>query len=155
MVAQALRDALRGRGGLRLAFGVSGVELDRRRRRHGQDAVAGHVARHREHHAGAVETARDHDRDFIVQRHQRFQHAGHAAKLGEGGQRGLARVDAGLALAVVTQARDLQDAGEQAVGRGAQIGLAADGGVRRDRDALAGDEGLFGDAVLHLSLIHI
>ncbi len=70
----------------------------------------------------------------------------------EGGARFLARAHPHLPLAVVAQARGLQDAGQEVVGDAIDVGFGSDHLVRRrqhvrGRRAL-GEEFLFGDAVL-------
>ena len=92
---------------------------------------------------------------------ERFTHLGIQAPLLSRKPRGVhtgagqlgARADPRLALAVVAQARGLQDAGQQRGGHGGQVGLGLDHRVRRRRHAAGGGGAarkvrLLADAVL-------
>ena len=97
----------------------------------------------------AVGAAGDDDADLGGERQPLLEHAGHAAERGAGrGELGPVG-DPALALAVVAEARRLQDAGQQRVGD-ARRGRArvVDHRVRRAGDAAARERRLLGRAVL-------
>ena len=96
----------------------------------------------------AVLAARDDDRHLEGQVDALLEHGRQRSEGGEGFLRLVARRDARLSLAVVSEATGLEDAGEERVGRRVEIGDRLDHRMRHDRDAARADEALLRDAVL-------
>ncbi len=104
----------------------------------------------RKQRTGAGVAAREDHRNFIVERHETFQHAGLATEFAERGTRLLARRDPHLALAVVAEARHFQerrctDLGERLV----EIALAVDQRERCRGETVLREPGFLVAAVLH------
>ena len=136
----------------RVSFGrrlhrVGGV--GRRRQREPQDPVAMVVLHQRIGGERPVATARGHDRDLPVERHERFEQRGDLADRAPRvlGQRGV--VDHGLALAVVAETARLHHRGRADVGERVGEGIERiDRRVRRHLEADPFEQLLLRQAVL-------
>jgi len=122
-IVQALGDRTRCGDGPRLQFGR---QPPRDHLGPDQDAVAVQVVLEREMHHGAVPAAPDEDRALGLERKLLLQHAATAAQVGPGGGEFGAVANAPLPLAVVTQARGLQDSRQQRSAGCLQVLLAVD-----------------------------
>ena len=113
-----------------------------------EDAVAVQVLLHGQVHRAAVGPAGHHHAQLTVNGNQGLQHAGAAThRLPGGGQFGRRR-HPGLALAVITELRGLQDARQQVGADAGQVGLGLDAGMGCARHAAAGEVSLLQRAVL-------
>ena len=144
-IVQAFCD---GSGGRNRAVAKGRWQVARMGRGDGQDAVSVHIGLRRVMHHDAVPATRHHHRQLGLQVQQLLQHAGYTLQSGPGVCQFIARAYPKLAAPVVTEPGCLQNAGQQGIRHGSQVGLALQHGIGCAGHAAAHKMGFFLDSVL-------